>query len=69
MAAGDERSRGRGFGRAGSLVDAGRGARRRERERRELRAMGLTIVQVLGYAVLIAAGLFVCGFVAFLLFA
>lgn len=48
---------------------ASREQRRREIARRETRAMGLTVLRMLGYAVVLCAAAYVCGLLAFMVFA
>ncbi len=46
-----------------------RADRRRERERRELCATALALLHVVGYCLLVAVTLYLCGFMAFLVVA
>ncbi len=54
---------------AGKPTVPTRADRRRERDRREMRATAFALLHVAGYCLLIAAALYLCGFAAFLVFA
>ena len=47
-------------------VRNGREERRLERDRRRLRSTALTLLRVIGYAALISAAFYVCGFMVFM---